>query len=875
MLTDLMHRLRALVRRPSVERDLDDELRFHLEREMEKHIASGMSPADAARRARLDFGGVEQVKEDCRDARGVALVESVLQDLRYGIRAMRRSLVFSSIAIATIALATAAIATVTSLAETLLWRYLPAQHPSQLVAIAATRGTRSDGVVSYPDYVTFRDRATTVSALAAHYSTAPLFVASNGNAREVNGAVVTANYFHVLGLQPALGRFFSTEEDRVPDRDRVVVVGYDFWRSWLGGDASALGAPLTINGVAFTVIGVAPPNAPALTPMPINLYLPSMMMRVGYRWCNDSLAADCTTLGMIGRLSPGRSVADATAEFAAIMPAAWARAPIGKNRGVAVRQPRGMSEDDRDPQLVATLAGVAIVLLLVCCANLGGLLSAQSSARQTEFAIRVSLGAGPGRIVRQVLTESALLSLAGGIAGLMLSRVFIGTLARLFFSLDDEGHPLFYDFSASTSIVAATMIAAVVAGILFSLVPALKAVRRPNAGTASLRTASSRWSTGRWLLGGQAAIAVALLATAALLASGARLVLDGRNYETTHVALMRVRPRLVKYTPARAQQFQRHVIEALRAVPSVESVTMVGVGTVLSGGTTQAALPEWTGGQQLTVQYNEIGPQYFATLRTPLLAGREFDDGDTTKSLPVAIVNETLAARLWPNAQALHSTIVVGGAQREVVGIAADVSLKSRSDPADPFVFIPFWQNPGEIDSRIAIRTAGDPAALLPELARTVHSIDPAVPIAETITLPIRMAGLTRPVRVAALFIGYAASLAVLLTAIGLYGTLAFAVSRRGKEIGIRLALGAARRHVLGAVVREGATIVLAGAAVGVPLALAAARVTSHLLYGSASADWMFYAASAAAVGCIGLGASVIPARRAAAVEPIVALRQN
>jgi predicted permease len=534
-----------------------------------------------------------------------------------------------------------------------------------------------------------------------------------------------------------------------------------------------------------------------------------------------------------------------------------------------------MSEDDNEPPLVATLAGVAVLLLLVCCANLGGLLSAQSSARRAEFAIRVSLGAGARRIVRQLLTESALLAVAGGIGGFALSRLFIGTLARMFFSMDDEGHPLYYDFSASTSIVVATMIAAIAAGVLFSVVPALKAVRRPHAGAASVRTTSGRWSTGRWLLGGQAAIAVAMLALATLIASGARLVLEGRNYETTHVALMRVRPRLVKYTPARAQQFQRQAIQALRAVPSVESVTMVGVGSILSGGTATAALPEWTGGQQLTVQYNEIGPEYFATLRTPVLAGREFDERDTTTSLPVAIVNQTLAARLWPNARALHSTIVVGGATREIVGIAADVSLKSRGEPAAPFVFIPFWQNAGAMDSRIAIRTAGDPAALLPELARAVHGVDPGVPIAETITLPIRMAGLTRPVRVAAVFIGYAAALAVLLTAIGLYGTLAFAVSRRAKEIGIRLALGAPRGQVLGAVVREGATIVLAGAAVGIPLALAASRVTSHLLYGSASADWMFFAASAAAVGCIGLGASLIPARRAAAVEPIVALRQD
>jgi predicted permease len=876
VLSDLLYRVRALVRRRAVDQELADELRFHLERETDKHVAAGMSHSEATRRARLDFGGLAQVTEYCREARGVTFVETLFQDLRYGIRTMRRSTAFSCTAVATIALATAAIATVASLGDTLLWRRPPVDDAETVVAIGATRGRgRTDGAVSYPDYVAFRDHATTVRSLAAHYPTAPLFVAVDGNAREVNGAVVSANYFSLLGMQPSLGRFFREDEDRVPDRDHVVVVGYSFWQSWLGGASTALGSTLSINGVPFTIVGIAPPRPAFLTPMPVELYIPTMMLRVGYRWCDDSLAGDCTTLSMIGRLAPGRSVADAEAEFSAIMPAAWRTAPIGHNRGVAVRQPRGMSEDDREPRLVGTLAAVALLLLIVCCANLAGLLSAQSAAREAEFGIRVSLGAGPLRIVRQLLTESLLLSFAGGIGGLLLSRVFIGTLSRLLFSMDDEGHPLYYDFSPSTAVVVATVIAALAAGVLFSLVPALRAVRRPAARAGSARTTSARWSTGRWLLGAQAAVAVAMMATAALLASSAREVLAGRNYETSHVALIRVRPRLLKYTPERAQQFQRQVMRQLLALPSVESASMVGVGTVLGGGSANASLPAWPSGQHLAVGYNEIGPAYFSMLRTPILMGREFDDRDTTHSRPVAVVNQTLAARLWPDGRWIGSTVIVENTPREVVGVVADVSLKSRNETADPWAFTPFWQNPGEIDSRIAVRTAADPAGLLPEITRVVHQIDPAVPIAETITLPIRMAGLTRPVRVAALFVGYAAVLAVVLTAIGLYGTLAFAVSRRTKEIGIRLALGAARGQVVGSIVGEGLPVVLAGSAIGVLLAIAGSRIVSHLLYGSASADWLFYVAAACLVTGVGVSASLLPARRAATVDPIVALHQE
>jgi len=875
MLDDLRFRIRVLFRRGAAERELADELRFHLERQADKYVASGMSRDEARRRVRIEFGGVEQIAEECRDARGLALIDTTLQDLRYAVRTTRRSPVFALLAVATIGLATAAIATVASLADTLLWRHLGAEHPDDIVSVTATRGRRTDGAVSYPDYLTFRDRVTTVGTLAAHYSTAPLFVATGGNAREVNGAVVSANYFSVLGMQPAAGRFFYEDEDRVPDRDRVAVLGYDFWQTTFGGARTAIGAPITINGAVFTVIGVARPRPVSLTPLPVNVYIPTMMLRVGYRWCDDSLAVSCTVLGMIGRLAPGRTIAEASAELAAIKPAAWDRAPIGENRGIHVSRPRGMSEDDAEPRLVATLGAVAIVLLVVCCANLAGLLGARSLARQTEFAIRVSLGAAPLRIVRQVVTESVLLAGLGGVGGVLLSRVFIGALARMFFSMDDEGHPLYYDFSQSNATVLTTLLSAFAAGILFSVMPALRAARKPAVSSTAARSASARWSTSRWLLAAQAAAAVAMAAVAALLAFSARAVVEGRNYEAAHVALMRVRPRLIKYTPERAQRFQREAIDQLHALPSVQSVSMVGIGTVLSGGSMQVGLPGWQSGQRLTVSYNEVGPAYFATLQTPVIAGREFDDRDTATSAPVAVVGEALAGRLWPPGRALGSTILVGRAERQVVGVVADVSMKSRGEAADLWVFAPFWQNPGQIDSRIAIRTAGDPAAVLPELARVVHHVDPDVPIAETITLPTRLSGLTRPVRVGALFIGYAAALAMFLTAIGLYGALAFAVSRRTKEIGIRVALGASRGRVVRSIVNDGVRVVFAGAAAGIGLAIAASRAVASLLYGSAAADWLFYVAAVFAVAGIGLAASLLPAWRAARIDPIVALRQD
>jgi predicted permease len=475
--------------------------------------------------------------------------------------------------------------------------------------------------------------------------------------------------------------------------------------------------------------------------------------------------------------------------------------------------------------------------------------------------------------VRQVATESMILAAGGGVAGVLLSRVFLAALAAMFFSTDDEGHPLYYDFSQTPAIVAATLGLALAAGLLFSVMPAVAAARQPNRAAVSARSTTFRSAAGMWLLAAQAAVAVAMLTVSALLASSARTVITGRNYDGSRVALMRVRPRLVKYTPERAQRFQRELLAAVEATPGVEAVSMVGIGAVLSGGREDVALPEWTGGQQVRAGYNEIGSRYFSTLATPLRSGREFDDRDSLDSPRVAVVNVTLADRLWPKGGALGGTVLVRGTPCRVVGVVEDVSLRSRAAVAEPWIYTPFWQNRSEVDSRLAIRVAGDPASMLPVLVRVANRVDGDVPIAETITLRTRLAGLLRPVRVGAIFVGYTAALAVMLTAIGLYGALAFTVSRRTKEIGIRMALGAARGRIVASIVGDGLLVVVAGTAAGVVLAAACVRVFQHLLYGSATSDWLAFALAALVVVVVGALASLTPARRAASIEPLVALR--
>jgi macrolide transport system ATP-binding/permease protein len=450
-------------------------------------------------------------------------------------------------------------------------------------------------------------------------------------------------------------------------------------------------------------------------------------------------------------------------------------------------------------------------------------------------------------------------------------------LSSTFYSLDSEGHPLYYDFSPQPSVILAVLAVSVVAGFLFGLIPAIKSSRL-GAGE-SLKAPGSGMSTrsplGHWLVGAQAAIAVALVTVAALLMASARMLATGTNYDSSHVALMRLRPRLLKYSPDKAQQFMHAVIRRLEVLPGVESASMVGTGVVLNGFSANVSLPGWRERQALATGYIEIGPRYFETLRTPVLRGREFDDRDSVKSPAVAIVNETLARTLWPSGGVIGASLVVNRRPREVIGIVEDVPLQSRDEASKPYVFVPYWQNPGEVDARLCVRVKGDPARMLPALAREVNRVDPDVPVAETITLPFQMAGTYRPLRVSATFLACAAGFAVLLSAIGVYGALAFAVSRRTKEIGIRMAIGAETKGILGMILREGMTVILAGLCAGFGLAVLGTRLVRHFLFGSATGDAYLYAAAGLLVVFTGLVACWVPARRAASVEPLTALREE
>ncbi len=875
----LIHWLRDLVQRRRVERDLDEELRLHIEQETHRHIDAGLPPAEAARRARAEFGGVEAIKDECRESRDTYGLESVWLDVRHGLRVMRRYPLFTVTAVLTLGLTIGAVSTLFSLAHTFLMRTLPVPDGHRIVYVEPTRdhGTR-EGLISYPDYVQLRESADSFTELAAIYPTAPLFVTRTGEGRQVNGAVVSENFFRTMRIEPFRGRFFTPAENQVAGRDRVVVIGHDFWRVWFGGGGDAIGSTLRVNGVAFTVVGIAPPGFTGVSAQPLNVIMPMMMLPVGYRFCDDALAVDCTVLRMYGRLADEASVADAAAEVPTLVPAAWRDAEDGANSGgnsgLRATAARGSHLSGVDRDFLNLLAGVGVVLLLACCANLAGLLLARGRARGHELAIRVSLGAGRGRLVRQLMIESLVLAFSGGLVGLTLSLAMTGALNRFFYSIDSSGRALIYSFSLSPAVVGGVLLVSVLGGVLFGTIPALVTARR---GAKAALARGSRSVAGNerglgWLIGAQAAMAVALVVVAGLLTAGARELVSGRGFDPDHVALLRLRPRLVDYTAEQAQPYLREVVQRLDALPDVRSTTMVGTGISLFG---FRANVETRGDEPTTLQtgYIEIGPRYFETLGMRLVRGREFATTDDTNAAPVAIVSEAAASALWRGADPIGKILRFGEVDHDIVGVVADIAMQNRASATFPYVYAPFWQNPNHIDARLQVRVTGDPTQALALLSDTIHEVDPDVPVSEILPMSWRVAGLFRPQRLSAIAVGYAGILAVFLSALGLYSSLAAAVSRRRRELGVRRAVGASAQGVLWMIVRQGTLIVLGGVAAGLLLAAAATRAVSHMLYTSAGGDYLFYVVAAVLVLCCGVAASWLPAHRASRIPPNEALR--
>ena len=672
----------------------------------------------------------------------------------------------------------------------------------------------------------------------------------------------------------------------MPGRDAVAILGYDFWRTRFAEDPRVLGTTVRINGTAFTVIGIAPEHFHGLLSglEPNDVWIPTAMFGVGYRYC-DGLSRACAMVGVVGRLAGDTSIDQAHAEVAGLMRQLEAVYPEDfRGRGALVRPVRGVrfQEQEANAPIVRLLAWAAGLVLLVASANVAGLLLARGLRRRKEIAVRLAIGASRGRLIRLLLVESVMLAAAGSVAGLQIA-VWATEVLRAYFGVGAAGS-LNLDLSLDLRIALIGFGVALFTGVATGIAPALQSTRPGMAlamkeGTSGAGRPRSIVRDG--LIVVQVALSVLLLGAGGLLVRSFVMLHRGPGFDPDRVAVVRLRPSLVGYTNERAWAYQRDVIERLEALP----------GVLAASPATAPPLPGWarpatpvrlpgdpadpTRAYQVGTML--VGPRYFNTLGVGVAEGREFDDRDSAESPRVAVVNETLARHLWPNGGAVGRVMIVGPDRVEVVGVVKPFQWIHALQQPDPVAYLNFWQrdrsNPWAQDSRTHIRVAGDAAAMLPQIQRTIAAVDPDVPISGAQSLGTTLDYHFAAVRAARTMLLAFGALALGLSMIGLYAALAFAVGERTREIAVRLALGASRADVGGLVFRRGMAIVSLGIIAGVAACVIAGPFLAHLLYGVSPRDPLAIAAGPAVLIVVAALAISLPARRAMQQNPVIALR--
>ncbi len=796
-------------------------------------------------------------------------------------RLLRQSPGLATACIVTLALGIGANATIYSYAEAVLFRPLAIPGADRVVHVFERRdqpGTFPLPFAEFPAYAAARS----FEDLAAHYPGAPLHILIDGVPEAVTGAVATASYFDVLRIQPAIGRFYSADEDRQRDRDAVAVISHSYWQRRFGGDAGVLGRSLIVNGRPFTIIGVAPRRFTGVQARgaAIDLWIPSAMFGVGYRYC-DAFAPGCNIVQLIGRLRPGFSARQAQEELdgrAARFPAQQGRS---KRIGVTVQPARGLqyAADSSERRQLNVFLGSVTLLLVITCANIAGLLLTRATARRKHIAVRVAMGASRARIASHVLAEALLLACIGGGAALLVAGWTTDLLASMY-SVDSAGRALTFDLSLTTPVVISAIGLTLVAALLAGGIPAWYASHADVMAVLKDEGPSGGTRRGRLrhvLVGAQVAMSVVLLVTAALLIGSVERALQGPGFDPSQVITVRLRPSLVDYSRERAHTFHRQLFERLASMPGVLTASPSVYMSIFSAGGTVPVTGEGATGDPIDALSNAVGPRYFETLSIGVVEGREFTDRDREGAPGVAIVNDVLAARLSPNRPAVGLSIQADGRLLTIVGVVRDAQYYVGGDAPRPQVFTSYWQTPaGDAflnDARAFIRVSADPASMMPEIYRAVAAVDPAVPVSEAHPLRERVAYMFQPVRTTRLLLTVSAALALLLCAVGLYGVPAFTVSERTREIGVRIAIGAGRGAIARLVLREAAIVTTVGVAVGLVAAWNSTQLVSSLLFGIGVRDAAAFVTAPLVIVAVAALASYVPVWRATRVSPLRALR--
>jgi predicted permease len=875
-------RLRSLLRRGRVEQELDEELGYHLERQIEENLGKGMTAAEARYAALRAMGGIEQQKERCRDMRRVNFIEDLMQDLRYGLRVLAKSPVFTVIAVLTLALGIGANTAIFSVVNELLLRPLPFRDAERLVMLwEVTPEGRHQNTTSRANFRAWREQSTAFEGMAA-FSDQRLNLTGDRDPEEVSVQLATPELFQVLGVEPIFGRTLTEEDGRA--RSAGVVLGHGIWQRRFGGDPQIVGKPISLNGMPFNVVGVMPAG------FQWHIRSRSGTGKSAEMWIALPMPTEGSALlgrfiSVVARLKPGVSLEQATSELKAIETRLGQDAPqYNKGYGVEVIPLREQFVGNVRSALLILLGAVGFVLL-IACANVANLMLARAAARQKEIALRTALGASRLRVVRQLLTESLLLALLGSLLGLGLAwwgiEALMAISPRDLVNLQGVGLNL--------TVLAWTLAISLATGIIFGIAPALEATRLnlnealneggKGAGGQGVRSRRLR----SVLVVAEVALALVLLISAGLLVkSFARLRNIDTGFNSEHVLTMVVRLAGAKYREdPQVVGFFRQATERIGALPGVRSVGVVnylplygGLGS--STGFTIEGRPAPPPGEEPSTNVRVSDAGYFSAIGIPLLRGRNFTDMEASQTRHVVIISESLARQYFPGEDPLGKHISVAMFDKpnptEIIGVVGDVRYDSLTDQAEPTVYFPHPELTYEFMT-LVIRTADDPAAIAPAVQGEIREMDPNQPVSDVRTMDQVMADRLGRARFNTLLLSLFAGLATLLAGVGIFGVMNYSVTVRTREIGIRVALGAQRGQVLMLILRQGLLLTLIGIGIGLAGALALTRVMSSLLFGVEATDPLTFAAIVVLLTVVSVIACYLPARRATRVDPVIALR--
>jgi predicted permease len=904
-----IHRLCGLFLKRKMERDLEDEIRSHLDMQIEDNLRLGMSPEEARYEALRKFGGVEQIKESYRDRSSLSAMESTLQDLRYALRMLRRSPGFTAVAVLTLGLGIGANTAIFSVIDAVLLKRLPVKHPEQLVLLSHANTRQAIAAFPYKDYKRLRDHNQVFSDLLA-YRTLRLTVSiDNQPEPAVAGQLVTGKYYSALGVNAALGRTILPDDDR-PGEQPVCVISYNYWQQRFARDPAIVGKIIHLSGLPFTIIGVTPPEFFGLeVGSSLDISVPLMVWAQAMSGGRVTIVDDrnnSSLFTVLGRLRPRLTMSHAQADlgllYQQIVAERAASNPRGKDGSQARFEERLMCESGSQgiselrwqfSRTLLTLMSVVALTLLIACANVAGLLLARAVARRREIAIRLALGVGRLRLVRQLFTESVLLGSLGGLLGLLFA--LWGT--RLLLPLLSQGEiPVHLNLSPDVRALIFTVVVSALTSLTFGLAPALVATRVDLNST--LKNDAPELSGRGHLTFGQVFV-IAQVALSLLLLVGAGLFVrslqnlqraeTGFAYE--NVLVLKLEPAGSNNKTPRLGLFYDELLQRVEALPGVRQASLVGYSPMarrewlVQGQSPVSSLNPMSlqgyaprPGEEMVIPWMQVYPDSFGTLGIPLVAGRDFSQQDNQQAPQVAIINESMARRFYGRESPLGRRFGFGGPERsgeiEIIGMVKDVKYTSPRNEGGAMFYLPFAQaNTGRGQMTLIVRTAGDPLTIAAAVRRETQALDPQMPRFEIETLTAQIAASLGQERLLATLSSGFGLLALLLGCLGLYGILSYTVAQRTREIGIRMAIGADRRDMLRLVLRDALRLALLGVAIGIPATLAAARLLANQLFGISAADPGVIGLATLILLAVAVAAGYLPARRAARVDPLVALR--